>query len=281
MNVRTLPYGYCYENGVIVANHTENNILQLIFNEYLHGKSLLDIAENLNANHVEYRPGIVGWNKSRIMRLLEDERYTGTEVFPALITKEMYCCITKLKLQKSTQQKINRKDAIYNLDVPMYCPDCGSPMRRKHSPKNAEKWVCEASTCGTGYSLPDSILLSELTGILNQLITNPDYIQETHTECRPSMELIRLQNEITQAFGKNSSDKEELRKKLFEYTARRYTEIDTTKYITQKLKVDFEKSSPLSAFSIELFQLTVKSLFLTKDGTVGITLLNGQQFGKE
>ena len=68
---------------------------------------------------------------------------------------------------------------------------------------------------------------------------------------------------------------------MLEYTSRRYAEIDPNKYITIKLKADFEKSSPLSEFSVDLFQLTVKSIYLEKDGAVGITLLNGQRIGKE
>lgn len=86
-NVRTIPYGYRYENGAVTINPDESNIIQRIFSEYLHGQSLLNIAADLNTDCIEYRPGVIVWNKSRIMRLIEDERYIGTDTFPALITQ--------------------------------------------------------------------------------------------------------------------------------------------------------------------------------------------------
>ena len=49
-------------------------------------------------------------------------------------------------------------------------------------------------------------------------------------------------------------------------------------YVSRRLKADFEKSSPLSSFSADLCTRTVKSIRL---GTVSITLINGQNIGKE
>ena len=95
MNVRTIPYGYRYENGAVTINPDESNIIQRIFSEYLHGQSLLNIAADLNTDCIEYRPGVIGWNKSRIMRLIEDERYIGTDTFPALITQSFTFRIDK------------------------------------------------------------------------------------------------------------------------------------------------------------------------------------------
>ncbi len=281
MNVRTLPYGYRYENGVVIANPAERNVIQWIFSEYLQGQSLLKIAERLNFDQIEYRPGVIGWNKSRIMRLIDDIRYIGDETYPALISQEIHDGAVMLKLQKNTQQETNRQDAIYNLDVPVYCPVCGEIMKRRRNSRNNEKWTCGNPICGIGYSLPDKVLLAKLTALLNHIIANPGIIQEIPTEHIQSTDLIRMKNEISRTLEGSGFDKESLREKMLAYVSRQYTEIGTNKYITYKLKADFEKSGPLSAFSTELFQMTVQSIFLNKSGTVGITLLNGQHIGKE
>ena len=77
MKKRNILFGYQYRDGVITPHTQEVATLKRIFSEYQNGMSLLDIASRLNAEEVEYQPGVIGWNKSRIMRLIEDERYAG------------------------------------------------------------------------------------------------------------------------------------------------------------------------------------------------------------
>ena len=73
MKRRTIPFGYKYENGAIMINASSSDIVKEIFSRYLSGDSMLNIAELLNKLHLEYRPGVVGWNKARIKRILEDK----------------------------------------------------------------------------------------------------------------------------------------------------------------------------------------------------------------
>ena len=71
MNRRTIPFGYKFENGAVVVEDSAADIVKEIFNRYLAGDSMLNISELLNKLHVEYTPGITGWNKARIKRILE------------------------------------------------------------------------------------------------------------------------------------------------------------------------------------------------------------------
>ena len=87
--------------------------------------------------------------------------------------------------------------------------------------------------------------------------------------------------EIAHALETCSFNKEDLRKKMLTCVSLKYKGIDSATYTANRLKADFEKSSPLSAFSAELCRRTVKSIQLKKDGTVGLTLINDQQIGKE
>ena len=79
MKKRNIPFGYQYQNGVITAHPQEVTVLNRIFSEYQNGCSLLEIANRLNDENIEYQTGVTGWNKSRIMRLIEDVRYSGEE----------------------------------------------------------------------------------------------------------------------------------------------------------------------------------------------------------
>ncbi|WP_279221760.1 recombinase family protein [Acutalibacter sp. 1XD8-33] len=77
-------------NGTITTHPQEVTVLNRIFSEYQNGLSLLDIANRLNDENVQYQPGATGWNKSRIMRLIKDDRYTGKGGFPAIIDEETH-----------------------------------------------------------------------------------------------------------------------------------------------------------------------------------------------
>ena len=63
MKNRTLPYGYCCKDGVIVIEPQESKVLKQIYAAYLDGSSMLTIAEQLNREKIEYRDGVTGWNK--------------------------------------------------------------------------------------------------------------------------------------------------------------------------------------------------------------------------
>lgn len=105
MKKRNVPFGYQYQNGLITTHPQEVAVLHRVFSEYQNGLSLLEIANRLNAENVEYQPGVTGWNKSRIMRLIEDERYTGKDNFPAIIYEETHRAMIDMKAQKNTQHR--------------------------------------------------------------------------------------------------------------------------------------------------------------------------------
>ena len=75
MKNRNIPFGYRFENGKIIISADEHTTLQRICSEYLDGRSLLQIANGLQADKVEFAPGITTWNKARIMRIVDDDRY--------------------------------------------------------------------------------------------------------------------------------------------------------------------------------------------------------------
>ncbi len=118
---------------------------------YLADDSLLTIAQQLNEKQIEYMPGVLGWNKSRIKRIIEDERYLGTELYPAILDEKTYFDIQNLKSEKNTQKKIDRKSDIFQISVPIKCPVCGCEMYRRHDSrcKCKQRWICQNDNCRT------------------------------------------------------------------------------------------------------------------------------------
>lgn len=77
MRNRTIPFGYQYQNGVLVVNAPEAKIVQQVFEQYLLGEPLSKIAAHLTAKLVEYLPGCWHWDKARVKRILDNTKYTS------------------------------------------------------------------------------------------------------------------------------------------------------------------------------------------------------------
>ena len=87
MKIRAIPFGYKYDVGQIVVDETAACVVKEIFKQYINGNSLLNISSLLNNMNIEYRPGVVGWNKARIKRIIEDKRYLGKKAFQVPLVK--------------------------------------------------------------------------------------------------------------------------------------------------------------------------------------------------
>lgn len=285
MKKRNILFGYQYRDGVITTHPQEVAVLKRIFSEYQNGMSLLAIANQLNTEKIEYQPGITGWNKSRIMRLIEDTRYTGKSGFPAIIDEETYHALCQIKTERNTQASTDRSAEIFHIDVPVICPVCGHAMSRKHnsrSKKCKQRWVCSKANCHTVIHKPDDILLDDITVLLNTAIVNPELVQvSAEPKHKPSMLVRKTENEIARTLDTLDYDKDALRQKMLECVSLKYADIDSDSYTAHRLKAALADAEPLSTFSLPLFKRVVKEISLEKDGTVSIKLLNDQTVRKD
>lgn len=284
MKNRNLPYGYTFTKGNITVQIQEQEIVTEIYNGYLSGKSLLNIASELNEQNIEFMSGVIGWNKARLKRILEDERYLGNDAYPAIITQEIYDAVQRIKESRNTQKGVDRKADIFHITVPVKCPVCGSELRRRNDnrTKCSQRWHCENNNCRKIIAVPDEELLSEITELMNIVIADPESIAiPKPVSHEPSTELRKLNNEIGRTLDGFSIQREILKKQLLQSVSLKYEGIDNAVYIAKRLKADFANASLLSDFSTELFNRTVGELQLCENGSVILTLTNGQQIGKE
>jgi site-specific DNA recombinase len=280
MKNRTVPYGYKYENGIIILHPQESEIVKRICMAYLEGKSLLDIATMLNEQKVEYMPEVIGWNKARLKRIIEDERYLGKEPYPAILDEMTYTAMQRVKESRNTQKDTNRKTDIFQITVPVKCPICGQRMQRRHDSryKVQQRWICENEECRTLIKIADSDLLESINNVLAGIL--PERIQLIDAiESEPSISVRLVNNEIARLYDTAEIDKETLRKKLLEGISKRYEDIDNKPYATRKLQVELMRDQ--STDNVQRINKTVSEIILYTDLTVGITLLNGQFIGKE
>lgn len=283
MKNRNILYGYCYKDGKITVHERDSEIVKGICRDYLGGKSLSAIANELNERQVEYMDGVVGWNKARIMRMLEDIRYVGDERYPPIIDQQTYQALRKLKDSKNGQREVNRQADIFQLSLPVRCPKCNGIMKRRVDSRREipMRWDCENGECKTVVGITDEVLLTAITEVLNTAIANPEMISiPTEKETEPSAERRRLNNEITRAFDSIQIDKDAVRRMMIQHASLKYAELDSAVSKARRLKDIFTESQPLTSFSIEFLHRTTDELMLYTDGTIGLILENGQEIRK-
>lgn len=282
MKNRNIPFGYRFEDGKIVVNPDEQNTLQRICSEYLDGCSLLQIANGLESDKVEFAPGVITWNKARIMRIVDDDRYLGNATYPQVIDETTVENLRSRKASRNTQTSTDRQSGIYLLKVPVVCPACGKPMRRLQDTrcKCTQKWVC--NQCHIQIKKEDTELMEDIVDLLNGLIRNPAIIRSALPgQAEPSAEQRRLDNEIARTLEGYDFDKDALREKLYQRAAIGYQQIGNEAYVEYKLKNALEQHDILDGFDSELTNKTVKLIRLTESGSVSIILSNDQVIRKE
>ena len=103
MGNRKRPFGYKMVMGEIVIHPQEAQAVQGIYARYLTGASFNDITDHLKEKGPPYNAD-KPWNKNMVARILEDNRYAGTERFPAILSPE--------QLQEAAQRRSERKPAV-------------------------------------------------------------------------------------------------------------------------------------------------------------------------
>lgn len=280
---RRIPFGYRIVNGKTEISPRESKAVIGIFKAYRAGSSLLAIAESLNERRIEYLPGITGWNKARIKRIIEDERYTGKDEYPVIIDRAEYEASVCIKKDRNTQGGTDRKKEIYKLGVKVFCASCGSEMKRQTDTRQRieQCWICNGESCGIRVRKADSSLLADVTELMNALIAEPGRVQIEANQSETPLALRRLENEIGRMLDAADFDRKVLVKNMLERASLKYASIDSKPYIAKRLRAGLERSGLLSDFSKELFDRTVKGILLDADGTVSIRLINDQIIGKE
>lgn len=283
MKKRNLPYGYQYSNGVAMLHPEESRILKEMIKSYLAGASLQDIATRLNQQNIEYMPGITSWNKSRLMRILEDERHLGDSQYPPIIDSDTYQAILNAKTRRNTQLNTDQKHNIQLLGIPIICPECGSEMRRRQDMRNEchQRWYCPSESCKLIIPIGDDDLIAAVTTLLKKLSQHPDQIRADSAEPISTPEIHRIDRDVRKALNGIVADKEAIRNKVLTCLSLKYLQISDSQIVSRRLMSALRNESFLGEGYTELIRKTVKQIRLHTDGSVCLTLINDQRLERE
>lgn len=273
------------QGGVIVPHLREKAIVQEVFSRYLAGENLNQLAESLMGRNIEYLPGEIVWNKSRIKRMLEDRRYLGIDMYEAIIDESTFAAVNSAKTERRSHSGSERSPEDKRLCSMVLCDMCGHRLfyRIDNSRKCKAFWYCKNQDCKCSVQMSLPRLREEITTLLNCLIEVPllgDNAEIESTD-EPTVEVRNLENEIAHATERTNPDADAVQAMILRCAETKYAAYSGVRHITDRLTATLQQSEPLSAFSPELTFQIANSVAIYPDQSAVLVLKDGRKIAKE
>lgn len=164
---RYLPYGYRIQNGLITPDTAQAEYVRQIYQLYLAGNSLQEIAKHLQANSIPYSDE-TGWNKNTVHRIVKNPAYCGKDRYPPIVEYTLF-----QKAQVLCQRKApTYTEALKDIRGDIICPDCDSRLEWQ---TKGHRWRCRHCAAFSVQIAPD-ILLQSIATTMKRLQDNPNSI---------------------------------------------------------------------------------------------------------
>ncbi len=271
--IRSCPFGYQMENGKYKIISEEGGLVQELFNRYLDGASLKELASIAEQTGLKFRGNATCWNKNMISRMLDDERYWNEKGFPSIINQKIAAQVASLKRSKSLP-----KSAIPFIQKRMTCSKCGAVLQRNSKKTPKIYWDCKGCCVRFGPLANDELLYTVTAKFL--AVCQEPQMPEPNQQPGDSLSIqaARLTNEINQMLDQREVDPNRLLPLILECAAEKYKtcRIRESDHLTIKIKALFQEHGYDEKLDRELFEQTVKQVILQPDGSVQLRLLNNK-----
>ena len=268
MNNRYTPFGYCIRDGKTMVVSSEAEVITKIYSLYLSGESLKTIAALLTYEKVEFLPDRWNWNKNRIVRILDDTRYMGTERYASIISADVFQQAQEMKLSRNTQTGYDRTKVISTSVVPIICGKCGCSTQRSldRRRKDTHRYTCDNPLCHEVYHISEEAMIQ----MIENLMGGASVTVNSQPDLDSLSEIQRLEREIARAIEYYN---------IHDCVKKKYQTKSSGRADSDKLKYHLES---------ERFQVNrrtvaelVSQIRLMSDNDLELTLINGQILRKE
>ena len=276
---RVIPFGYCMKNGEITTEPKEVYAVEEIFREYLNGSSFLQIAKLMESEKIRYSEDSDRWNKNMVKRIIENEKYLGTDKYPQIIDEETFKTANEKRVRKATTFN-SICDDLQEIRKVTYCLECGEKLFRRTNGKGREYWNCGNPDCFKyEYRLTDQMIIGAVLTVLNTAIANPSLIENSGeiSVYSPTVDVIRKQNEINQMTDSLQMDFDRVKAEIFKLAEMKYdccTYNDSPQKAAE-IKALLKNHEQLNTLDIGLFKACVSRIWISHFCTIEVELING------
>lgn len=264
---RTIPFGYFMKNGEITTNPKEVYAVVTIFDEYLKGKSLLEIAKLMETEKIRYSEYSDYWNKNMVKRIIENEKYLGNDTYPQIIAENIFKQANEKRVRKATRLNLISDD-LQELRNRTYCFECGHRFSRIGGNSKYEHWDCRNPDCyRLEYRLTDQMLIGAVLNVLNSAIANPSLLESGGEICAyaPTEEIVRQQNEINRMIDSVQVDFDRVKAEIFRLAEMKYDccSYNDSPQKTEELIALLQNNEQLNTLDIGLFKSCVSKIWIS------------------
>ena len=273
---RTLPFGYTIRNGLIEIDQREADVICEIFEDYISGASMKDLASKLTRERIPYTEKRVEWNKNVIARILQNQKYTGEGDYAPIIDKVFFKQANAQKQERATKApKIN--NGLLSIILPkVICGKCGEQMFRTTDRRNCDypHWKCVNPNCRTSVIIKDDILFLRIQERLNLVIDNTDMLvsaepYQEHEEYYSGAAIESLEH----LCSTGNYDDQYLIQIIMGNAADVYNHYSNSRLINiANVNAAFADAAPTPDFNADLFIRTVKAVSLHANGNLSLIL---------
>jgi len=276
---RVILFGYCMKNGEITTEPKEVYAVEEIFREYLNGSSFLQIAKLMESEKIRYSEDSDRWNKNMVKRIIENEKYLGTDKYPQIIDEDIFKRANEKRVQKATTLNLVCDD-LQGIRKVTYCLECGEKLFRKTNGKGREYWNCGNPDCFKyEYRLTDQMIIGAVLTVLNTAIANPSLLEYGGeiSVYSPTVDVIRQQNEINRMTDSAQIDFDRVKAEIFRLAEMKYdccTYNDSPQKAAE-IKALLKNHEQLNTLDIGLFKACVSRIWISHFCTIEVELING------
>ena len=269
---RFIPYGYTIRDGRTVIDHNEADIIRYIFDEYIKGASLKDLAEDLTARKIPYTEKSDVWDKARIARIIDNAKYLGDEEYDPIIDEVTFegAVSAKTARQRNTVEK--ECEGIALLRNRVKCECCGSQMVRRVCSKRQikESWTCTNDECGKRLRISDGDLLLKITLLMNRIIENSELmIPKPKERPKDSPIVADLQRQVDMELERDHPSQEYIVSKIGDIAGQLYRETQAKGMIAaQVARKRVMLMNPQESFNCEYFSDLVSYISIGDSGKI-------------
>lgn len=283
--IRFIPFGYTMRDGRTIIDHDEADVIRQIFDTYLQGASLKEIAESLTLQKIPYTEKTAAWDKARIARILENANYIGEGEYDPIIDEDTYECALAAKAARQRRTLEPENEGIQLIRNRVKCAQCGASMVRRLSSKLPirESWLCSNEECGIRVRISDGDLLAKIQMGINRIIENTNLLIPRQMEKTEDSPIIRqMQEQINTELCRQNPSEELILEKISGIASRLYEESQGKEQIAAQLaRKRVALMEPKKSFQCDYFTDLITYFLLDADGQVILHTKTNQRIGAE
>ena len=264
------------DNGNTIVQESESGFVKIMFEQYMRGLSLNEIAGIMNDASIPYSKNTNIWNKNMVKRILDNEIYMGNETYPPILSSSQYQKVKNIKEEKCSFFIKETLPYLETIKAKTFCYECGNRYTRNLNRHRSEKWHCRTNGCDAEIISSDALIISAVIAITNAVIESPSLLEINDTYS-PSLEETKLTNEINRELDKIDFNYDQIKVLMFTSASKKYEHCKKIipKEITQSLMNNFHDRAPIDEFDPNLFQDSVAKLLIEHSGRIHMQFING------